>query len=313
MTATEAVEAFGAKKLSPVELMNSVIARCEEVNPKINALTTTFFDRVRQQAKDAEGRYAKGDGRLRPLEGVPVSIKDFHPVKREITTLGSKIFEQFRPDYTAPTVQRLLEAGAIMHCRSTTPEFAYSGVTDSPLWGITRNPWNLDYTPGGSSGGGAAAVAAALTTIADGTDGGGSIRIPSSACGVVGNKPPFGRNPLDLDHPLESQLHYGTITRSVADAALMQNVTSGPHLGDICSLRERVIIPEQLEGIKGWKIAFSMNLGYFEVDPQVQRNTLAALETFKALGCTINHVDLNWNWGTLDAWMTQWEVVRRHC
>jgi Asp-tRNA(Asn)/Glu-tRNA(Gln) amidotransferase A subunit family amidase len=256
MTATEAVEAFGAKKLSPVELMNSVIARCEEVNPKINALTTTFFDRVRQQAKDAEGRYAKGDGRLRPLEGLPVSIKDFHPVKREITTLGSKIFEQFRPDYTAPTVQRLLEAGAIMHCRNTTPEFAYSGVTDSPLWGITRNPWNLDYTPGGSSGGAAAAVAAALTTIADGTDGGGSIRIPSSACGVVGNKPPFGRI---------------------------------------------------------WKIAFSMNLGYFEVDPQVQRNTLAALETFKALGCTINHVDLNWNWGTLDAWMTQWEVVRRHC
>ena len=221
--------------------------------------------------------------------------------------MGSKIFEQFRPDYTAPTVQRLIDAGAIMHCRSTTPEFAYSGVTHSPLWGITRNPWNLNYTPGGSSGGAAAAVAAALTTIADGTDGGGSICIPSSACGVVGYKPPFGRNPLDLDHPLESLLHYGPITRSVADAALMQNVTSGPHLGDICSLRERVIIPEQLEGIKGWKIAFSMNLGYFEVDPQVQRNTLAALETFKALGCTINQVDLNWNWGTLDAWMTQWE------
>jgi Asp-tRNA(Asn)/Glu-tRNA(Gln) amidotransferase A subunit family amidase len=171
MTATEAVEAFRAKELSPVELMNSVIARCEEVNSKINALTTTFFDRARKQAKDAEARYTNGDGRLRPLEGVPVCIKDFHPVKGEITTLGSKIFEQFRPDYTAPTVQRLIEAGAIMHCRSTTPEFAYSVVTHSPLWGITRNPWNLDYTPGGSSGGAAAAVAAALTTIADGTDG----------------------------------------------------------------------------------------------------------------------------------------------
>src|ERR1700730_10024700 len=142
MTATEAVDEFKAKKLSPVELMNSLIARCEEVNPKINALTTTFFDRASQQAKDAETRFTKGDGRLRPLEGVPVCIKDFHPVKGEITTLGSKIFEQFRPDYTAPTVQRLFEAGAIMHCRTRTPELAYSGVHHSPLWAITRNPRN---------------------------------------------------------------------------------------------------------------------------------------------------------------------------
>jgi Asp-tRNA(Asn)/Glu-tRNA(Gln) amidotransferase A subunit family amidase len=307
MTATEAVAAFKARKLSPVDLMNSVIARCEEVNPKINALTTSFFDRALQQAKDAEARYAKSDGQPRPLEGVPVAIKDFHPVKGEITTFGSKIFEHSRPDYTAPTVQRLLDAGAIMHCRSATPEFAYSGVTHSPLWGITRNPWNLAYTPGGSSGGAAAAVAAGLTTIADGTDGGGSIRIPSSACGVIGYKPPFGRNPLDLDHPLESLLHYGPITRCVADAAIMQNVMSGPHLGDMCSLRERMVIPEESDGIKGWKIAFSMNLGYFEVDPEVQRNTHAAVETFKALGCTVREVDLHWNWGTLDAWMTQWE------
>lgn len=307
MTASEALAAFKTKKISPVELINALIARCEDVNPKINALTTTFFERARQQAKEAEGRYTAGAGSARPLEGLPVSIKDFHPVKGEITTLGSKIFEHSRPNYTAPTVQRLLDAGAIMHCRSTTPEFAYSGVTHSPLWGITRNPWNLSYTPGGSSGGAAAAVAAGMTTIADGTDGGGSIRIPSSACGVVGYKPPFGRNPLDLDHPLELLLHYGPITRSVADAALMQNVMSGPHLADICSLRERVVIPDRLEGIRGWKIAFSMNLGYFEVCPEVQRNTLAALETFKSLGCTINEVDLNWNRGTLDAWMTQWE------
>src|ERR1700730_15456575 len=157
MTATEAVDEFKAKKLSPVELINALIARCKEVNPKINALTTTFFDRACQQAKDAEARYTKSDGRLRPLEGIPVSIKDFHPVKGEITTFGSKIFEDFRPDYTTPTVQRWLDAGAIMHCRSTTPEFAYSGVTHSPLWGITRNPWNLDYTPGGSSDGAAPA------------------------------------------------------------------------------------------------------------------------------------------------------------
>src|ERR1700720_1292504 len=115
MTAAEAVSGFKAKKVSPVELLDALIARCEDVNPKINALTTMFFDRAREQAKEAEARYRKSGGRLRPLEGVPVAIKDFHPLKGEITTFGSKIFENFRPDYTAPTVQRLLDAGAIMH------------------------------------------------------------------------------------------------------------------------------------------------------------------------------------------------------
>src|SRR5262245_3781503 len=142
LTATEALRRFRNKQLSPVELMRAVIARTEEVNPKLNAVTYKFFDRALDQAKEAEAKYARSDGRLRPLEGVPVAIKDFHPVKGEITTFGSKIFEGFRPEYTAPTVQRLLDAGAIMHLRTTTPEFAYSGMTHSPLWGITRNPWN---------------------------------------------------------------------------------------------------------------------------------------------------------------------------
>ena len=132
-----------------------------------------------------------------------------------------------------------------MHCRTTTPEFAHSGTTQSPLWGITRNPWNLDYSSGGSSGGAGAAVAAGMTTVADGTDGGGSIRIPASACGIFGYKPPFGRNPLDREHPYESILHYGPMARSVADGALMQNVMSGPHEVDICSLRTRLRLPRR--------------------------------------------------------------------
>ena len=307
MTATEAIAAFKARTLSPGELMKAVIERCETVNGKLNALTYTYFDRALDQAKQAEARYSRTDGRPRPLEGIPTSIKDFHPVKGEITTFGSKIYKDFRPTYTAPTVQRLLDAGAIMHHRSTTPEFAYSGVTQSPLWGATINPWNRDYTPGGSSGGAGAVVAAGMTTLADGTDGGGSIRIPSSACGIFGYKPPFGRNPTDLEHPLETILHYGPMTRSVADGGLMQNVMSGPHLGDICTLREKLTIPEQLPGIKGWKVAFSMDLGYFAVDPEVRQNTLGAAEVFKSLGCTVDEVDVGWNWGALDAWMTQWE------
>src|SRR5262249_23615451 len=151
-------------------------------------------------------------------------------------------------------------AGTIMHCRTTTPEFAHSGVTKSLLWGVSRNPWNTEYSPGGSSGGAGAALAAGMTTIADGTDGGGSIRLPSSVNGIFGFKPPFGRNPLDREHPRETVLHYGPMTRSVADAALMQNMMSGPHTADICTVRERVLLTERFDSIKGWKIALSMDL-----------------------------------------------------
>ncbi len=307
MTATEAIAKFKAKKLSPVELMKAVIARLEAVNPKINAITYDFFDRALKQAKDAEARYRKTDGRPRPLEGISCAIKDFHPVKGEITTLGSRIFENFRPDYTAPTVERLLKAGAIMHCRSTTPEFAHSGVTRSPLWGVTRNPWNLDYSSSGSSGGASALLAAGGTTLADGTDGGGSIRGPASACGLFGYKPPFGRNPLDRDHPLETILVYGPLTRSVADAALMQNVMSGHHSSDICSLRQNVRLPESFPDIKGWKVALSMNYGYLPVSPEVEKNTRAAAEVFRSLGCEVREVDLGWNASALDAWLTHWQ------
>ena len=142
-----------------------------------------------------------------------IVIKDFHPVAGEITTFGSKIFENFRPDYTAPTVDRMLKAGAIMHCRTTSPEFAYSGATHSPLWGITPNPWNLEYTSGGSSGGAGAALAAGMTFLADGTDAGGSVRIPASMSGIVALKPTFGLVPYTGIMPIEVYVdHTGPIT-----------------------------------------------------------------------------------------------------
>lgn len=305
LSAGEALAAFRAKSLSPVELMQAVIARSESVNPRLNAFTYTFFERALEQAGAAEKRYVAGEARA--LEGLPLAIKDFHAVAGEVTTLGSKIFEHNRPENTAPTVARLLDAGAIMHCRSTTPEFAHSPATHSPLWGVTRNPWNLDYTPGGSSGGAGAALAAGMTFLADGTDAGGSVRIPASASGVVGYKAPFGRNPLDRDHPLESLLHYGPMTRSVGDAALMQNVMSGAHPEDMCSLREEMVIPERLDGIKGWKIALSMDLGFFEVAPEVRAQTLAAVEAFRALGCEVEEVALDWSYDIHDPYLQYWE------
>lgn len=306
ITASEAIAAFKAKKISPVEILEAQIKRIDAINGQVNALTYKFFERALIQAKKAEALYAKGEA-TRPLEGITCAIKDFHAVKGEITTFGSKLYENNRPDQTAPTIERLFDAGAIMHCRTTTPEFAHSPTTHSPLWGVTRNPWNPEYSPGGSSGGAGAAVAGGMTTLADGTDGGGSVRIPSSACGLYGYKPPFGRNPTDREHPDEAILHYAGLTRSVADQVLMQNIMSGQHPADKNSLRENLILPDRFEGIKGWKIAVSMDLGYFEVDEQVQKNTLAAVEVFRSLGCTVDEIDLGWDEAVMDAWLVNWE------
>jgi Asp-tRNA(Asn)/Glu-tRNA(Gln) amidotransferase A subunit family amidase len=306
MTATEAIAGFKAKKLSPVELMQAVIDRCEQVNPSVNAFTYTFFERALEQAKQAEARYASGND-IRPLEGIPLVIKDMHPVKDEISTWGSKVMEGFRFDFTVPTAQRLFDAGAILHARTTTPEFGHTGHCHSPLWGATRNPWNVEYSSGGSSGGSAVAAATGMTTLADGADGGGSVRIPASACGVFGIKPSFGRNPMGLfGMNTEMLVHFGPITRSVADGILMENIMCGPHPQDIATLKPKLEIPQQFEGISGWKVAFSMDLGYFEVDEEVQQNTRAAVDVFKSLGCQVDEVDVGWTYATYDAWTTYW-------
>lgn len=287
--------------------MTALIAQSERTNGALNCTTYTYFERAIEQARIAEKTYAKNPEAARPLEGIACAIKDWHSVAGEITTYGSKVYENFRPDQTAPTVQRLLDAGAIMHCRTTTPEQAHAGVTKSPLWGVTRNPWNTDYSPGGSSGGAGAALAAGITTIADGTDGGGSIRIPASACGVFGFKPPFGRNPLDREHPSESVLHYGPMTRTVADATIMQNVMSGQHPADPHSLRERIDLSASYEELSGMRIALSMDLGYFEISEEVRENTQMAVEVLTDLGCTIDVVDLGWTKKVFEAWLTNWE------
>ncbi|WP_349536606.1 amidase [Rhodococcus rhodochrous] len=307
ITATEAISRFRNRSLSPVELMEAVIQRAEDTNGALNCLTHEYFERALQQAREAEKTYATNPDSARPLEGVPCAIKDWHSVEGEITTYGSRLFKDFRPDQTAPAVERLLESGAIMHCRTTTPEHAHAGVTRSPLWGVTRNPWNLDYSPGGSSGGSGAAVAAGLTTIADGTDGGGSIRIPASASGIFGYKAPFGRNPTDREHPSETVLHYGPLTRSVADAALMQNVISGQHPADPHSLRDKVTIPSSFQSIKGMRVALSMDLGYFDVSAEVEAHTRALADTLESLGCIVEEIHLGWDERVFDAWLTTWE------
>ncbi|QEX23116.1 amidase [Hypericibacter adhaerens] len=309
ISGTEALAAFKARKLSPVELMRAMIARAEAVNPKLNAITLPYYEQALAGAKEAERRYmGKGEG-PRALEGLPLASKDMSHIAGEPVSMGSWSYEAYRSDHTSPTIGRLIAAGALVHMRTTAPEMGFSGITRSPRYGISRNPWNLDFTPGGSSGGSAAAVAAGMTVISDGSDGGGSIRIPASACGLVGYKAPAGRNPNDRSLPLEPLITTGPITRTVADAALMQNVVSGPHTDDLLSLREKVVLPEKYPSIAGCRVAYSPDLGYYGVEESVARNTKAALEVFRGLGCTVEEVKVPWTTANLDCWKIYWEAL----
>ena len=290
----EALKRFNARTLSPVGLITALIERIEAVEPKVNAFTYTFFERALEQARAAERRYT-GQGRPRRLEGLPIVIKDYHDLKGEITTYGSRLFENHRPKTSLAYVERLLKAGAIVIARSTTPEFAYLGVTHSDLWGVTRNPWNLEMTPGGSSGGAGAALAAGMTTLADGSDIGGSIRVPASCSGVFGLKPSHGRVPSGGALGLDPFLAYGPLTRTVADSVLMMNVMAGPHRDDPLAVPSRLRLPLDGANIKGWKIALSMDLGYFDIDPEVVANTLAAAQALRDAGAIVEEVDIGWS------------------
>jgi len=305
LTAAEARLRFESHSLSPIELMQALIDRSERVEPHINAFTETYFDAALEQAKAAEARYRKGT--QRPLEGIPLAVKDELRLAGTRRTSASLVFKDRIDDESDIIIQRLLDAGAIPHAKTTTPEFCLLGSCHSRLWGITHNPWNLDIAPGGSSGGSGAALAAGTATIATGTDIGGSIRIPAALCGVVGYKAPYGRNPEIPVFNLDFYSHSGPMARSVSDIAVMQNLISGIHNRDIASLRERVVIgttpPENLDG---WKVAWSMDLGFMEVDSGVRDNTLAALELLRSLGATVDEVEIAWDESIIDAAHQHW-------
>jgi amidase len=308
MPATRALELFKQKKLSPVELMQAVIARAEAVQPKINAFTYTHFDEAMAAAKKAEAKYAAGK-RTRALEGLPIGIKDESYIAGLPTSNGSLTMKDFVADKTSYGNERILKAGAIVHARTATPEFSCAGYTHSRLWGVTRNPWNPEFTPGGSSGGSSASLAAGTSALCTGSDIGGSIRIPAGTCGLVGFKPPYGRNPEDPPFNLDFYCHIGPLARTVSDAILLQNVMCGPHPLDIASLRPRLQLPHSYKPISGWKIAYSPDLGFFEVDEGVRRNTEAALDVFRACGATVEEVDLGWTHKALDAGLAYLEHI----
>ena len=292
-TAGTLLQQFRKKELSPLELMQALIARAEAVEPRVNALCFRYFDEALEAARRAEAAWMKGTAR--PLEGIPVAVKDESLIEGKETSFGSLLMKGFIAPVTDVSIQRLQKAGAIIHARTATPEFSCAFVTSSELRGTTRNPWNLDCTPGGSSGGAGAALASGTTVLATGSDIAGSIRVPAALNGVVGYKPPYGRVPQSSPYNLDPYSQEGPLALAVGDCALMQNVIAGPHASDMASLRPKLRIPEGMDGIRGWRVAWSMDLGFAAVEDDVRRNTLEALKVFQQAGAVTEEVTLGWN------------------
>src|SRR5204862_370152 len=226
-SATELTAMIRRKTVSPVEVVEAILARIERVNPRLGAFVTVTADEARRAARAAERAVMRKGARLGPLHGVPFSVKDLVITRGVRTTFGTPLFRDNVPVEDAPMVARLQAAGAIMIGKTNTPTFGWLGATHNLLFGPTRNPWHLDRTPGGSSGGASAAVAAGLGALHVGTDGGGSIRIPASCAGIYGFKPSYGRIPLHPPSGAWSLSHIGPMTRTVADAALTMDICAG--------------------------------------------------------------------------------------
>jgi Asp-tRNA(Asn)/Glu-tRNA(Gln) amidotransferase A subunit family amidase len=294
LSATEALEQFRSRELSPVELMQAVIDQAETWEPHINAFSHRFFEEAMDEAKASEARYVKGEPKG-VLDGIPLGMKDEVEVKGQPVTEGSLLYKNRIGEKDAVLVSRLREAGAIFHARTTCPEFCTLFNTQTRLFGVTRNPWNLDITPGGSSGGSGAALAAGTATLATGSDIGGSIRFPASQCGLVGFKPPFGRVPETIEpFNLEVYCANGPMARTVADTALMQNVMSGSHPEDAASTLPNIDIPLSFDGdLKGTRIAYTMNFDYLDIEEDIVRNTIDAIERLRSLGAEVVEVNLD--------------------
>ena len=293
-TATELLRAYRNGTASPVEATQAVLARIERLNPQLNAFCLVDAEAALQQARASEARWQRG-APIGPLDGVPTSIKDLILTRGWPTLRGSRTVDPRQPwEIDAPATARLREAGAVLLGKTTTPEFGCKGETNSPLTGITRNPWDLSRTPGGSSGGTAAAVAAGLGPLSVGTDGAGSVRIPAAFCGNFGLKPSFGRVPAWPLSPFGSVAHLGPHTMSVADAALMLNVLSQPDARDWTSLppdaRDYRIGLD--DGVRGLRIAYSPTLGFAKnVHPEVAASVEQAVRALEALGAVVEAVD----------------------
>ncbi len=297
LSAAELSPLYRRKKVSPVEVLDAVLARIDTVNPRLNAYVLVTAEQARKDAKTAERALGKRGAALGPLHGIPFSVKDLVITKNVRTTFGTPLHRDNVPTEDAPMVERLKKAGAIMLGKTNTPTFGWIGATHNLLFGVTRNPWNLERTPGGSSGGASAACAAGLGPLHVGTDGGGSIRIPASCAGIYGFKPSYGRIPTYPASGAWSLSHIGPLTRTVADAALMMNACAGPDERDPYSLPAgRVDYVKALGGsLKGLRVAYAEDLGFADVvDPEVGAACARAVKAFREMGCRVEEVNPGW-------------------
>jgi aspartyl-tRNA(Asn)/glutamyl-tRNA(Gln) amidotransferase subunit A len=292
MTAAKLSGLYKRGKASPVETMKAVLKRTARLNPAINAFRIVEEEASLKAARASERRWTKG-APLSPLDGVPVSIKELVRVKGWPASMGSKLTDKTPVDEDAPAVARLREAGAIVFAQSTSSEYGHKGVTDSPLNGITRNPWNLDRTPGGSSGGAGAAVAAGLGPIAVGTDGGGSVRIPASFSGLVALKATFGRVAAWPPSMTGDLSNTGPMCRTAQDCALMLNVIGQPDARDAYSLpADATNYAKAIGGdLKKLKVGFVLRFGEHPLDDEVAALVSAAAKQFSKLGCKVEEVE----------------------
>ena len=300
LDAATALRLFRTRELSPVELMEAVIARTEAVNGEMNALTETLFEEALPVARQAAAKYARGRD-ITPLLGLPVAAKEKHGLKGRRLSQGLMARKDELAAEDHPVIDRIRRAGGIVHARTTTPEYSCATVTHSQLWGVTRNPWNLHFSPGGSSGGSGAALAAGLAPLATASDIAGSTRLPASFTGTVGYKAPYGRipglAPLSADHYRGD----GPMARTVADTALLANVMAGRHPGDHTSLADSpgMAVPgrETSDGgtsVLGMRIALCIRLGNYPVAPDVEANTRAVAAALRDAGAVIEEVALPW-------------------
>jgi aspartyl-tRNA(Asn)/glutamyl-tRNA(Gln) amidotransferase subunit A len=291
LSTAELTELYAAGKLSPVEAAEVLLARLDALQPKINAFCVVDRIGALEAARASEARWRAGQP-LSPVDGVPATIKDLMLMRGHPTRRGSHLIEDMPDSEDSPAVARLKEAGAVIIGKTTTPEFGWIAVGDSPLTGITRNPWNLARTPGGSSAGAAAACAAGIGVLNLGSDGAGSIRIPACFSGVFGIKPTFGVVPAYPPSPMGLLSHHGPITRSVADAAAMLDAIGRPDPRDPYWLPAPAgsFFEGLNDGVREWKIAFSPDLGYAKVDPEIAAAVASAALKFEELGAYVEEV-----------------------
>ena len=308
-SASELASRIAAREISPVEVVENSLERINEVNDTLNCFCFTYPEEALERARSAERTVMEGKP-LGPLHGVPIAIKDFTPTAGKTTTLGSRVYRDNVPEEDALVVSDLLGAGAIMVGKTTTPEFAHDGFTHSPLWGVTRNPWNPSRTPGGSSGGSGAAVASGCVPLAEGSDMGGSVRIPAAFCGIVGLKPSLGRIPMTiLASVFDNISHFGPLARTLDDAALFLEICQGPSEYDIMSIPSPIELERPLpSNVEGMKIAMDIDLGFYHVDPTVAAHVEACADALRSAGATVEEVDLGWTRECADAWLAYWNV-----